>query len=570
MAPWHATSARRTEEAGHSLVCRQLTASNDLGADRAEQSARDQIGTADVRQAALSDSAARDGATSTDMVSSGVSLLELRGVTKAFGATIALREINLKLEAGRFHALLGENGAGKSTLIKILAGIHRSTRGEVLFEGERIEAPTPALLRSLGLHIVHQDSSILPGLTVAQNFALGQEPTATLGFIRRRSVRDQLAARAKQFDIRFDPDTPAERLKIGDRKILEILKVLDEKQKLLVLDEPTASFTTEETRRLLAILNELKAHGTAILYVTHRLEEIERMVDLVTVLRDGAKVGELNRAEATQERVVSLMVGRELGQMYPQPAAPPGETLLSATAIGRAGAFEDVTLSVRRGEIVALVGLAGHGSFETARSLAGLPPPDMGEIRMEGKPITLRSLRDALASGIGFLAEDRADTILRMRTVRENLSIGALEMWSRMGFVDMRREANEADRLIKALAVRCRSSTALAESLSGGNQQKLALGRWFAADRRLLVLLDPTAGIDVGARAEIYKHLRHFADSGRGVLIATSDLTEALGLADTIVAFYRGRQAATFTRASRSEQDVLAAITGQRIESGAA
>jgi ABC-type sugar transport system ATPase subunit len=525
---------------------------------------------ADVRQAVPSDSSARDGAASAGMASGGGSLLELRGVTKAFGATVALREIDLKLEAGRFHALLGENGAGKSTLIKILAGIHRSTRGEVLFEGERIEAPTPALLRSLGLHIVHQDSSILPGLTVAQNFALGQEPTAALGFIGRRSVRDQLTARAKRFDVRFDPDTPAERLKIGDRKILEILKVLDEKQKLLVLDEPTASFTTEETRRLLAILNELKAHGTAILYVTHRLEEIERMVDRVTVLRDGAKVGELNRAEATQDRVVSLMVGRELGQMYPHPATPPGETLMSATAIRRAGAFEDVTLSVRRGEIVALVGLAGHGSFEAARSLAGLPPPDMGEIRMEGKPIKLRTLRDALASGIGFLAEDRADTILRVRTVRENLALGALEMWSRMGFVDTRREADEANRLIKALAVRCRSSTALAESLSGGNQQKLALGRWLAADRRLLVLLDPTAGIDVGARAEIYKHLRHFADSGRGVLIATSDLAEALGLADTIIAFYRGRQAATFTRASRSEEDVVAAITGQRIERGAA
>jgi ribose transport system ATP-binding protein len=528
------------------------------------------MGTADVREAAPSDSSQRDGAASAGLASGRVALLELHGVTKTFGATMALRDISLTLEAGRFHALLGENGAGKSTLIKTLAGIHRPTRGEMRFEGQRIEAPTPGLLRTLGLHIVHQDSSILPGLTVAQNFALGQEPTAALGFVRRRSVREELGARAKRFDVRFDPNTPGEWLKIGDRKILEILKVLDEKQKLLVLDEPTASFTTEETRRLLAILNELKAHGTAILYVTHRLEEIERMVDRVTVLRDGAKVGELNRAEALPERVVSLMVGRELGQMYPHPATPPGETLMSATAMRRDGAFEDVTLSVRRGEIVALVGLAGHGSFEVARSLAGLPPPEAGEIRMDGKPIRLRSLRDALASGIGFLAEDRADTILRVRTVRENLALGALEMWSRMGFVDARREADEADRLIKALSVRCRSSTALAESLSGGNQQKLALGRWFAADRRLLVLLDPTAGIDVGARAEIYKHLRHFADSGRGVLIATSDLAEALGLADVIIAFYRGRHAATFTRASRSEGDVLAAITGQRIERGAA
>ena len=234
-------------------------------------------------------------------------------------------------------------------------------------------------------------------------------------------------ARSKRFGIRFDPDTPAERLRIGDRKILEILKVLDEKQKLLVLDEPTASFTTEETRRLLAILAELKALGTAILYVTHRLEEIEGMVDRVTVLRDGSKVGELTRAEASHERVVSLMVGRDLGQMYPHPPSPPGEVFFSAERLRRAGAFEDVNLDVRRGEILALVGLAGQGSFEVARSIAGLYPSDFGEIRMDGKPIRVRSLRDALANGIAFLAEDRADTILRVRTVRENLALGALE-----------------------------------------------------------------------------------------------------------------------------------------------
>jgi ABC-type sugar transport system ATPase subunit len=544
-----------------------LTPRSDPGAARAEQSARDRAGTV---SAAAPDRNAAGSILGADIASGDVPLLELRDVTKAFGATIALRDINLKLEAGRFHALLGENGAGKSTIIKILAGIHPQTRGEMLFEGEQLEAPTPALLRSIGLHIVHQDSSIIPGLTVAQNFALGQEPISALGFIRRRRVREKLMARSKRFGIRFDPDTPAERLRIGDRKILEILKVLDEKQKLLVLDEPTASFTTEETRRLLAILAELKALGTAILYVTHRLEEIEGMVDRVTVLRDGSKVGELTRSEANHERVVSLMVGRDIGQMYPHSASPPSEVFFSAERLQRAGAFEDVTLNVRRGEIVALVGLAGQGSFEVARSIAGLYPSDFGEIRMDGKPIRLRSLRDALANGIAFLAEDRADTILRVRTVRENLALGALETWSRMGFVDTRREADETNRLITALSVRCRSPNALAESLSGGNQQKLALGRWLSDKRRLLVLLDPTAGIDVGARAEIYKHLRNFADGGGGVLIATSDLSEALGLADTIVAFYQGRQVATFTRDSRSEEEVLAAMTGQRLARGAA
>ena len=532
---------------------------------------RDRASSGAVPRAARSEATDRARSVATTgagAASSDAPLLELRGVTKAFGATIALRDIDLSLGAGRFHALLGENGAGKSTLIKLLAGIYRQTAGEILFEGRRVEAPTPTLLRSLGLHIVHQDSSILPGLTVAQNFALGQEPVGPLRFIRRKLARDELAARAKRFDIRFDPDAPAERLKVGDRKILEILKVLDKQQKLLVLDEPTASFTTEETRRLLAILTELKAQGTAILYVTHRLEEIEGMVDRVTVLRDGVKVGELDRAETSQAQVVSLMVGRELGQMYPRPAALPGDLLFSARRIGRAGAFRDVTIDVRRGEIVALVGLAGHGSFEAARAIAGLPPPETGEMLMDGASVRIRSLSDALAAGIGFLAEDRAETIFRVRTVRENLAIGGLELWSRMGFVDRRREADVVDRLIQALSVRCRSANALAESLSGGNQQKLALGRWLAAERHLLVLLDPTAGIDVGAREEIYKHLRGFADAGHGVLVATSDLMEALGLADRIIAFYRGQEAATFGRENRREEDIVAAITGQRIERG--
>ena len=498
-------------------------------------------------------------------------LVELRGVSKSFGATVALRDINLRLERGMFHALLGENGAGKSTIVKTLAGIYRISRGDLLVEGARIVRPTPAALRSLGLGIVHQDSSVLPGLTVERNFALGQEPTGALGLIDRKAVRRELAARGERFGTNFKPDMLAERLSTGDRKILEILKVLDRRQKLLVLDEPTASLTMEETRRLIDILLELKSSGVAILYVTHRLEEIEGIVDRVTVLRDGSNVGDLARDDAVQDRVISLMVGRNLGDLYPPRSKPlGGEVLFSAVGIGLPGAFENANIEVRRGEIVAMVGLAGHGSFEVARSVVGLPPPEVGELQMDGRPLPLKSLRDALQSGIGYLGEDRAENILRVRSVRENLALAALEMWSRLGFVDGRREAAEAGRLIATLSIRCQSANALAESLSGGNQQKLALGRWFAADRRLLVLLDPTAGIDVGARAEIYKHLRDFVDGGRGILIATSDLTEAVRFADTVVAFYRGRQVAVFPREGRRQGDVLAAITGHRIEGAVA
>jgi ABC-type sugar transport system ATPase subunit len=493
-----------------------------------------------------------------------VAVLELRDVSKSFGATAALRGVSLQVQPATFHALVGENGAGKSTIVKIIAGIHRADQGRMYVGDREVVAPSPALVRSLGIGIVHQDSSVLPGFSVELNFSLGQEPTAQLGWINRAKARQVLAARAERFGVEFDPKMPAAELSTGNRKVLEILKVLDEKQKLLVLDEPTASFTTEETRQLLRILAELKTSGVSVLYVTHRLEEIEGIIDSVTVLRDGTNVGSLGREEATSSRVISLMVGRDLGDMYPRGSGQgPADVLFAASAISRRGSFEQVDFEVRRGEIVAFVGLTGHGSFEAARSIVGLQPPDSGTCTMNGNRVRARSLRDARGARIGFLSENRAENILRVRSVRENLALAALENWSRFGLVESQREGARAQDLIRALSIRCRSASAKAKSLSGGNQQKVALGRWLAVDSELLVLLDPTAGVDVGARADIYRLLREFADGGRGVLIATSDLAEAMGIADTIYAFYKGRRAGVFPRAQRRQADVLAAITGQ-------
>jgi ABC-type sugar transport system ATPase subunit len=498
-------------------------------------------------------------------VEGDVAVLELRDVSKSFGATAALRGVSLRVRPATFHALVGENGAGKSTIVKLIAGIHRADQGSMYVNGRDAANPSPAMVRSLGIGIVHQDSSVLPGFSVERNFSLGQEPTTQLGWINFGKAREELAARAKRFGVEFDPKMPAAELSTGNRKVLEILKVLDERQKLLVLDEPTASFTTEETRQLLRILAELKASGVAVLYVTHRLEEIEGIVDSVTVLRDGTNVGSLGHDEATPHRVISLMVGRDLGEMYPRGSGEGrAEVLYTAAGINRRGSFDQVDFEVHRGEIVAFVGLTGHGSFEVARSIAGLQPPDRGTCTMAGERVRIRSLRDARGAGIGFLSESRAENILRVRSVRENLALAALENWSRFGFVDSQREGAQVRHLIELLSIRCRSASAKARSLSGGNQQKLALGRWLAVDSQLMVLLDPTAGVDVGARADIYRLLREFADRGRGVLIATSDLAEAMGIADTIYAFYKGKRVGMFPREQRQQADVLAAITGHR------
>jgi len=498
----------------------------------------------------------------------GTVLLEARDLSKSFGGATALRGVSLEVQSGEFHAILGENGAGKSTLVKIIAGIHPPSHGQILWRGQELGPASAGHLSSLGIGTVHQDSSILPELTVLENFALGHEAVAGPDWMDWAAVRSSLEERAAQLGVGLDPSAPARTLSVGDRKLVELLRVIHEGQQLLVLDEPTASFTPEETLNLMRILEEIKRTGCAILFITHRLHEIEGIVDRVTVLKDGEKAGTLSRSEATHSSIIALMLGRDIGEIYPPaPSAPPGDALLSVVNLERRGAFRGVNLTVHAGEIVSLVGLAGHGSFEAARAVYGVPSADSGDMVIGGRRLRIDGPIAALRAGVGFLSEDRGVNVLRQLSVRDNLGLASLSHWSRLGWVDGRHEDAEVRRLIGSLSVRCRSARDPMDSLSGGNQQKVALGRWLAADTRLLVLLDPTAGVDVGARADIYGLLRAFADSGRGVLIASSDLGEALGLSDTVYAFYRGQQTGAFPRAGRREADVLAAMTGQAIGS---
>jgi ABC-type sugar transport system ATPase subunit len=493
-------------------------------------------------------------------------LLRVDNIVKTFGGTVALRGVSLEVQPGQFHALLGENGAGKSTLVKAIGGVYAPDKGTIRWEGEALTTHSPAQARRLGIGIVHQDSALLPDLSVAANFALGREQLTGPGWVDWEATRAMLRSQAVRFGVDVDPDVPVRSLTVGQRKLLDIMRVLQDARKLIVLDEPTAAFTVEDTRRLMEILWEIKRAGTSIIYVTHRLHEIEEIVDHVTVLKDGATVGSLSPQEATPARIVSLMVGREIGDMYPPPPSPTsssGAILLQVEGLTRPPAFHDVSLEVRSGEIVALVGLAGHGAFEVAHAIYGDPPPGSGRLLLEGRALSARSPVTSLKAGLGFVAEDRAENVFKVLAVLENLSLAALRRWSTFGWINTTLERASGSKLMQTLNIKARGLRAAAESLSGGNQQKVVLGRWLAADTKLLVLVDPTAGVDVGARAEIYKLLRAVADEGRGVLIATSDMAEALGMADRIYAFYKGSVAATFGRADRREADILAAITGQ-------
>jgi ABC-type sugar transport system ATPase subunit/ribose/xylose/arabinose/galactoside ABC-type transport system permease subunit len=492
-------------------------------------------------------------------------IIKVDQITKKFGGIVALRGVHLEVQPGEFHALLGENGAGKSTLIKIIGGIYAPDNGQIIIQGQTFSYLTPSLSRKLGISIVHQESSIYSELDNKSNFALGQEPLRFLNWVDWRAVRSSFEIQSRKLNVSFQPDINSGYLSVGQQKILDLMRLLQNKHQLIILDEPTAALTIDETNRLLSILQDLKKDNVAILYVTHRLQEIEDIVDRVTILKDGKNVGTLPPHEATQTRIISLMVGREVKEIYPPSEFSKDEasaSLLIVENLSQKPKFENVNFKINSGEIIALVGLTGHGAFEVAHSMFGDPPPQEGKITIRGSERLISKPKDALANNVGFIAEDRSSNIFSILSVRDNISIANIKSWSKWGWIKQKLEYDAVERLTRLLGIRARNIFVKANTLSGGNQQKLVIGRWLASNSQILVMIEPTAGVDVGSRAEIYKLMRNHVKNGGGVLLATSDLNEALGVADRIYAFYRGNIVAVFPRNGCSKEKVVAAITG--------
>jgi ribose transport system ATP-binding protein len=495
----------------------------------------------------------------------GPPLLQMRGIEKGFPGVQALREVSLSLSSGEVLALVGENGAGKSTLMKVLGGIVAPDRGAILLEGQPVSIPNPAAARALGIRLIHQELMLCPNLDIAGNIFLGEEAAGgPLRLLPRRRMAREAVRWMERLGLDLPPRALVKGLSPGQSQMVEVAKALAGRARVLVMDEPTSSLTLSEVERLFAIIRELRATGLGIIYISHRIEEIFRISDRIAVLRDGRGAGEAATAAADHDRIVSLMVGREIKSWFPRRTTRPGEPLLSVEGLWLPGAREPLSFEARRGEVLGFAGLVGSGRTELMETLFGLRRPRAGTVRLEGKPVDLRGPRDAIARGILLVPEDRKGhgLVLGMGVDR-NLTLPGLASYGRWGLLRPRRERRVAAEQVERLAIRTPSLQKTAALLSGGNQQKVVLGKWLALGPRVLLLDEPTRGVDVGARAEIYRFMAELADRGLAVLMVSSDLEEVLGMSDRVAVMRDRRIEGILPRERLSEEAVMSLAVGR-------
>ncbi|HEV7310043.1 sugar ABC transporter ATP-binding protein [Ensifer sp.] len=491
-------------------------------------------------------------------------ILEIDNVTKSFGQVAALRGMRLKVRRGRVHTLLGENGAGKSTLMKILAGVHEATSGAITLDGKPYRPADPQDAASLGLAIVFQELSLCSNLTVAENILATREPRR-FGFINDKALIARARAIVADLGLPIDVSEKVGNLSIAQRQLVEIAKGLSHEAKVVILDEPTSSLSDSEAEILFQIIARLKSRGVAVIYISHRMEEIMRLSDDITVIRDGEYVSTHDRNDVTIEALIALMVGRRMDEIYPprtheRSAAAP---ILSVDGLTRDGEFEDISFDVRPGEILGFFGLVGSGRSEVMNALFGMKAAT-GTVRLEGQPVRFRSAAEAIARGIGFVTENRKEEGLVLgHSVGWNISMAALsDFTGPLGFTRSRAEREAAATEVGRLAIKTHSLDTPSGSLSGGNQQKIVLAKWLLTKPKVLILDEPTRGVDVGAKFEIYKIIRQLAAEGTAILLISSELPEVLGMSDRVVVMHEGVIGATLSGADLNPETIMAHATG--------
>ena len=486
-----------------------------------------------------------------------IPLLEMRGIEKSFPGVRALRGVDLELHAGEVLALLGENGAGKSTLIKVLAGAHPPDAGAIRLDGEAVAIANPAEAQRLGIAVIYQEFNLIPTLTVRENIFLGREETAG-GFIRQEEEYRSAQGLFKRIGVEIDPDIPCRELTVAQQQVVEIAKALSLKARIIVMDEPSATLTPPEVERLFSIIRDLKSHGIGVIYISHRLEEIFSIADRVTVLRDGRHVDTRDIGQIAREPLIELMVGRKLEQEFPKRTLAIGPPRLVVKDLCRGRKVRSVSFAVRRGEVLGLTGLMGAGRTETVRLLFGADQPDSGTIELDGKPLRLANPRDAIRAGIGFLTEDRkAQGLVLGQSVRENFGLPNLARFERWGFVQEQQERDALAGYVRSLGIKIPHQEQLAKNLSGGNQQKVVLAKWLERNCEVILFDEPTRGIDVGAKFEVYLLINQLAAQGKAILMISSELPEMLGMSDRILVMHEGRVSGEITDVANATQEQI-------------
>lgn len=490
-------------------------------------------------------------------------LLQARGITKRFGRHTVLNSVDFDVTAGSVHVLIGENGAGKSTLVKILCGIHQPDAGELFIQGRKVVVASPRGAQDLGIRVVHQEFSLVSSLSVAENIHLGAAPrTGLLGWrVDRKAMREGAKRILAGLGAEIDPDLEVERLTVAERQLVEIARALAGRAEVLIFDEPSASLSAAEVTRLLASIDRLKKQGVGLVYVSHRMEEIRRVGDHVTILRDGVRVMEARIDTTNDDELIEAMIGRKVVDQYPRREPHIGEALLKLEALSSGQAFDNVTLSVCAGEIVGVVGPVGCGLVELGYTIFGVRTATGGSVEVTGRKLVRQTPRSAMRAGLAFVPEDRKELgLMPKSSVAANATCAILYELSPAFLLDLARERSVVLNLISKLSIVAASPSVPVRTLSGGNQQKIVLGRWLVRGARIFILTAPTRGVDVGAKVAIYNLMNELVREGAGILLLSSDLMEAIGMCDRLLVMRRGRVAGELSGPDLSLQSVLSAV----------
>lgn len=488
--------------------------------------------------------------------------LRMTGISKSFPGIRALSDVDLDVDAGEVHAIVGENGAGKSTLVKILAGVHHPDEGTIELGGDAVRLSDPIEARRHGIGMVYQELNLVPDLTVAENILLGVTPSRW-GLVNRRALRQQARAVLDELDARIDTDDLVGSLTVSQQQIVEIAKVYASRPRIVVLDEPTSSLSEHETQSLFRIIGRMTAAGIAVIYISHRLREVLDIAQRVTVLRDGRLVETRPTSGVSAPEMIRLMVGRELTDVFPKREVELGEVVLSVAGLSRTGDFDDISVTVRAGEILGMAGLVGAGRTEIARAIFGLDTIDAGTIEVDGVAVAIRGPRDAVRAGIAYVPEDRKrDGIVPQLSIKDNISLSVLKSVSVAGWIHPRAERTLALQKAHELSVSPPAISPRVDTLSGGNQQKAVFAKWLATKPRILILDEPTRGVDVGAKSDIHTIIGELAAQGTAIILISSELPEVLAVSDRIIVLHEGRIAAELPRGA-AEHEVMHAATGE-------